>query len=169
MTFMWADDTGSDADEDATHHWYHWHHARREPGGVKVSHKMIVIQASGRRGWDSRNQKNRRGFAFSAPGGGGGASACAAARRFCLSARALCDARALDLARTWESVAFARRPPLSAKARSTADCADADSATRGRAGAGLGAAAAAAGASRAGRSEERRVGKECRSRWSPYH
>src|SRR5689334_24687853 len=23
--------------------------------------------------------------------------------------------------------------------------------------------------SRAGRSEERRVGKECRSRWSPYH
>ena len=22
---------------------------------------------------------------------------------------------------------------------------------------------------RAGRSEERRVGKECRSRWSPYH
>merc|ERR1719421_104628 len=87
------------------------------------------------------DQKNRRGFAFSAPGGGGGASDCAAARRFCLSARALCDARALDLARTWESVAFARRPPLSAKARSTADCADADSATRGRAGAGLGAAA----------------------------
>src|SRR3712207_9056894 len=28
---------------------------------------------------------------------------------------------------------------------------------------------AAAGASRATRSEERRVGKECRSRWSPYH
>ena len=25
------------------------------------------------------------------------------------------------------------------------------------------------GASRAWRSEERRVGKECRSRWSPYH
>src|SRR6266481_8430175 len=25
------------------------------------------------------------------------------------------------------------------------------------------------GASRKGRSEERRVGKECRSRWSPYH
>ena len=25
------------------------------------------------------------------------------------------------------------------------------------------------GASRAARSEERRVGKECRSRWSPYH
>ena len=24
-------------------------------------------------------------------------------------------------------------------------------------------------AKRAGRSEERRVGKECRSRWSPYH
>ena len=24
-------------------------------------------------------------------------------------------------------------------------------------------------ASRVGRSEERRVGKECRSRWSPYH
>ena len=23
--------------------------------------------------------------------------------------------------------------------------------------------------SKAGRSEERRVGKECRSRWSPYH
>src|SRR3989449_8487783 len=31
------------------------------------------------------------------------------------------------------------------------------------------AAAAAAGASSGGRSEERRVGKECRSRWSPYH
>ena len=26
-----------------------------------------------------------------------------------------------------------------------------------------------AGAGRGGRSEERRVGKECRSRWSPYH
>ena len=26
-----------------------------------------------------------------------------------------------------------------------------------------------ASASRADRSEERRVGKECRSRWSPYH
>ena len=25
------------------------------------------------------------------------------------------------------------------------------------------------GANGAGRSEERRVGKECRSRWSPYH
>src|SRR6266850_6920842 len=25
------------------------------------------------------------------------------------------------------------------------------------------------GVARAGRSEERRVGKECRSRWSPYH
>ena len=25
------------------------------------------------------------------------------------------------------------------------------------------------GAAEAGRSEERRVGKECRSRWSPYH
>ena len=24
-------------------------------------------------------------------------------------------------------------------------------------------------AAKAGRSEERRVGKECRSRWSPYH
>src|SRR2546426_7405655 len=30
-------------------------------------------------------------------------------------------------------------------------------------------ASAAAVAERAGRSEERRVGKECRSRWSPYH
>jgi len=29
--------------------------------------------------------------------------------------------------------------------------------------------AAAAAAARAVRSEERRVGKECRSRWSPYH
>ena len=28
---------------------------------------------------------------------------------------------------------------------------------------------AIAGKSRKGRSEERRVGKECRSRWSPYH
>ena len=27
----------------------------------------------------------------------------------------------------------------------------------------------AAGTITAGRSEERRVGKECRSRWSPYH
>ena len=27
----------------------------------------------------------------------------------------------------------------------------------------------AAAAARLGRSEERRVGKECRSRWSPYH
>src|SRR3989442_1643537 len=27
----------------------------------------------------------------------------------------------------------------------------------------------AGGARRGGRSEERRVGKECRSRWSPYH
>ena len=104
------------------------------------------------------NQKNRRGFAFSAPGGGG-ASACAAARRFCLSARALCDARALDLARTWESVAFARRPPLSAKARSTADCADADSATRGRAGAGCARAAQPARRStRGGRQAVRRTG-----------
>jgi len=38
------------------------------------------------------------------------------------------------------------------------------------AGAAAGAAAFAADpASRAARSEERRVGKECRSRWSPYH
>ncbi len=101
-----------------------------------MSHKMINKPAVVGVGTHHDDQKNRRGFAFSAPpGGGGGASACAAARRFCLSARALCDARALDLARTWESVAFARRPPLSAKARSTADCADADSATRGHAGA----------------------------------
>src|SRR2546422_5029749 len=37
---------------------------------------------------------------------------------------------------------------------------------RRRARAGEGARRAAAGD---GRSEERRVGKECRSRWSPYH
>ena len=41
---------------------------------------------------------------------------------------------------------------------------------RGRAPAGQQAARqAAAGRARLGRSEERRVGKECRSRWSPYH
>ena len=33
----------------------------------------------------------------------------------------------------------------------------------------LAQAAAAAATARATRSEERRVGKECRSRWSPYH
>jgi len=33
---------------------------------------------------------------------------------------------------------------------------------------GAGTASAATGL-QAGRSEERRVGKECRSRWSPYH
>ena len=32
-----------------------------------------------------------------------------------------------------------------------------------------GAAARTIGARATGRSEERRVGKECRSRWSPYH
>ena len=32
-----------------------------------------------------------------------------------------------------------------------------------------GVAALSAGASDMSRSEERRVGKECRSRWSPYH
>ena len=31
------------------------------------------------------------------------------------------------------------------------------------------AAQTAIGDTLAGRSEERRVGKECRSRWSPYH
>src|SRR6266542_2753882 len=35
--------------------------------------------------------------------------------------------------------------------------------------AGRAAPAPASGRSRAVRSEERRVGKECRSRWSPYH
>ena len=34
---------------------------------------------------------------------------------------------------------------------------------------GTGNIAGVAGAIAIGRSEERRVGKECRSRWSPYH
>ena len=36
-------------------------------------------------------------------------------------------------------------------------------------GAGVAAIAVVAGVTLAVRSEERRVGKECRSRWSPYH
>ena len=36
-------------------------------------------------------------------------------------------------------------------------------------GPGIGEGNAAAAACEAVRSEERRVGKECRSRWSPYH
>ena len=34
---------------------------------------------------------------------------------------------------------------------------------------GLNVLAAFLGGAAVGRSEERRVGKECRSRWSPYH
>ena len=43
-----------------------------------------------------------------------------------------------------------------------------DARSRAYDGAAQGGAGAAGGASRS-RSEERRVGKECRSRWSPYH
>src|SRR5256886_11481355 len=40
---------------------------------------------------------------------------------------------------------------------------------RGGRGRGAGGSGGSGGAGRDERSEERRVGKECRSRWSPYH
>src|SRR2546430_7905071 len=43
-----------------------------------------------------------------------------------------------------------------------------DATSRG-ANSSLNSSAAASPSNRTGRSEERRVGKECRSRWSPYH
>jgi len=57
--------------------------------------------------------------------------------------------------------------PPSAPATGAAAGAGADGGAGAAAGAGAGAAGIAAGG--AARSEERRVGKECRSRWSPYH
>ena len=45
----------------------------------------------------------------------------------------------------------------------------ADTQVRGRAGGGGGHLLLPTGAREGTRSEERRVGKECRSRWSPYH
>src|SRR5438105_15696343 len=65
-----------------------------------------------------------------------------------------CALPIFDIARSGHGLAFLRTKPQAVPAPGDVD---------------TGRSAAARARRRPGRSEERRVGKECRSRWSPYH